>query len=105
LTNGSLQIDRSTAFLVNINVGLTFDEVNAGRTFNVRLYDLVTAAPIGDVLPISVGRNTGGSFVQISQLIDTFAANEAIVVQIGGGSDFTNTVITHAGYFVSSVGQ
>ena len=103
LAAGSLSFSAFGIYQLSIDLALIFDELNAARTYNARMYNLTAGVVLGDILPIAVGRNTAGSTLGFGLLTEVALLNQQIVLQIGGGDTFTNTTIATAGFYASKV--
>jgi hypothetical protein len=104
LANNSLSLNANSVWQANINVTLTFTEVNAGRVMGVRLFNVTQGT--GSLGTESfVGRNTAGHTLTYSLLLETTTAGDEIQIQVSGLTDtFANVTAIGAGFGVNNVG-
>ena len=88
--NGTLAIGVPGVYQLAIGMNLSFDEVNNGRQFGVRLFDVTTGSPYATTT-IYVGRNVGGSTVTITVKLQVINIGDAFRLELGGFDTFTNT--------------
>ena len=103
LVAGSLKVTEIGVYQITVSLALVFVEVNNARTYNLRVYDLTAGIPLGDTVPVAVGRNTAGSNVSATVIVQANATSNQLVIQMGGGDAFTGVHIANAGFYINRV--
>ncbi len=104
-TTDSFQVNANGIYIFYVNFSFNHDESNAGRTFDVRLFNntdsaLITSATVG------VGRNTPATNFGYSFMFEVTDTNEDkdLIIQLGNGSTISGT-FENFGIGVYSVGE
>lgn len=95
--NDGLSFDISGVFNLSGHVSLTFVEVNAGRTIELRFFNVTAGVPIGTTGAVYfVGRNQGGVSMPFNLTLDVEAAHigDLIVLQVASAVD-TFTIVNN----------
>ena len=82
----SLAIQYPGIYQMTLNMSLDHNSVNAGRSFNARLYDTTAAAPIGSAYTVGVGRDetsTAFSMAVLTEVLGPIIGHK-LVLQLGG---------------------
>jgi hypothetical protein len=105
LTTGELSVARVSSYQLTMDINLSFDEMNSGRTLQLQLYNATTNNPVAQT-DLFVGRDTGGlvEFIIIGITATIAALTSKYVLQVGGGDAFTNVVLQGARFEVAGVG-
>lgn len=93
LTNNGLIFDVEGVWNISVKVTLTFDEVNAGRTMNLRFYNATTMTPGAVDFVYFIGRNTGGVNLTVTLPVEISVAESGDLQQLQiftDGDLFTN---------------
>lgn len=82
---------------MSVNITLKFDETNAGREVQLRLYNVTEDAP-RDSTTTGIGRNSAYLTFNVTFLIEgrVDGLQDLYTVQVGNGDTFTN--VTQIGY-------
>jgi hypothetical protein len=93
--NGAMVFDAVGVWRISVGLPLEHDELNAGRTVGVRLWDVAGAQPLGSEYLYYTGRNQGGSNIEFTRLIEVGDAlvGAAIQVQLGGYSSYASVTM------------
>jgi hypothetical protein len=84
---GTFNFERSGVYTLMFNGTLSHDEVNAGRTTNVRFKN-ITADIDGPGVQIYTGRNTGGTMISIAYQLPISLPGDSYRMEIGGGDAY-----------------
>jgi len=103
LTPGTLTLDNKGVYQLMADITLTFDEAVAGRSTNIRLYDVTAGAAVGADNSIFVGRNAAGVSFSFVCLVDVVNLGHAFRLELGGGDTFANTRIEKIVFGVATV--
>ena len=95
-TTHSIQLEKAGVYLMTINLSFDHNELNAGRTFYLQLWD--GASQVGNTYQVGVGRNVEISNVSISALPDVQTTGVAMVLRIGGGDSFSQVSFNSASW-------
>ena len=99
LPNGFI-VQTTGLWQLNIKISLSFNDLNAGRSLQLRFFNATDGLPGGSTFNYWIGRNTDGVNIQLSAIfeIDTAAAtgpvqiqaDKDIRIQIRSDDTFTN---------------
>ncbi len=92
-TTDTFQINANGIYVIFIGFAFEHNEQNAGRKFNVRLFNETDSAAIGSPITVGVGRNTPATNFGYQFLTSLTDGNEDddIAVQLGGADSITGT--------------
>ncbi len=92
-TTDTFQINANGIYVIFIGFAFEHNETNAGRKFNVRLFNETDSVQIGNPIAVGVGRNTPATNFGYQFLTSLTDANEDdnIAVQLGGGDSINGT--------------
>jgi len=98
--NGTIAFTSDNIWQVNVVVSMSHDDVNRGRSMQLRVFNTITAVG-SNPLDIAIGRNTPGTNVIVSFLIEvpTAELNDPFVLQVGnvlnasGNPDTMTTIL------------
>jgi hypothetical protein len=103
LSNGSIGVPFAGTYSINFSLSLTFNPVNAGTQFGVRLFNKTTGVGSAGTT-IYVGRDAEGYTLMLSALVDAQGSSSIFVMQVGGGDTYTNAQVQGALFGVARVG-
>lgn len=106
LVGEGLHFERLGVWVVNLTLTLEYVDINAGRTFDVRLFNATEATVLRDT-PVFAGRNIAGTNYSATVLFEITEAflDDLIVVQLGNASvDFTTVTLEAASFIAWHVG-
>jgi hypothetical protein len=103
LSNGSIGVPFAGTYLLTFTLSLTFNPVNAGTQFGVRLFNkTISAASSGTTM--YVGRDAEGYTLSLSAMVDAQGSSSIYVMQVGGGDTFANAQVQEALFGLARVG-
>jgi hypothetical protein len=104
--NNGIRFDIEGIFTVGITLAIAHNEVNAGRAFRVRLYNVDTATGGSGTL-VGTGRNTSVTNFGTSILAEVPLAvvGDLFVVQVGGGDAYTTVEVESYSFDASHVSE
>jgi hypothetical protein len=91
--------------VVSLNVSFTSDN-NSGRSFNLRMFNITNNSPVSDVVHTEyVGAYAAGSSLALilGFSLPKDLIGKALQIQVGGGDNFTNFVVTKATFTVQNI--
>ena len=88
---GSFAFDSTGVYVLSLQASLSHNSDNAGRTTNIRMFDITSAVPLGTVFPIGIGRNVTDTTISLSlAFVIAFAdIGDLFRIEIGGGDTLT----------------
>lgn len=103
LSSGSIGVPFAGTYLLTFTLSLTFNPVNTGTQFGVRLFNkTTTTAPAGTTM--YVGRDAEGYTLSLSAMVDAQGSSSIFVMQVGGGDTFANAQVQEALFGLARVG-
>ena len=100
---GTLSLQNLGVYQLMIDITLTFDESNTGRSTNLRMFDVGSGLPFGVENSLFVGRNAAGLTSSFVYLFEAITVGRVFCLQIGGGDAFPNTRIEKIVFGVATV--
>lgn len=101
LTNDGLIFLTSGVWVFYIKLTLTFDELNAGRSIALRVWNATDAEPASGSISYFVGRNTAGANLDITIPIDLQSSQVGDLFQLQvltDGDTFSNVSVIEAAF-------
>jgi len=93
--NDAIALDSKGIWNVGILISLTHNESNAGRTFDIQIYNSTDAVELG-VIPVPIGRNQPGTLISLNLIVEipaTSIEGDLIQLRIGNGDTVTSVVL------------
>jgi hypothetical protein len=89
--NNTLNVENDGVYRMTISLSFTHNEVNAGREFQVRLFDVTDSVAVGNPFRGYTGRNSPGSNFNVSSLAEITDANKGhdYRVEISSADSYT----------------
>jgi hypothetical protein len=107
LIDNTLSFDSEGVYSIAISLGLTHDEINAGRLFQLRLFSVTDAVQVTEAVSVPTGRNVSATTFSIVLLIriEPVEVNDQIRLEVGNGDAYSSVVWETSDFNVWSVGR
>jgi hypothetical protein len=92
--NDGIKFNKAGVWSTNVIISLSHNEDNAGRTFEIQLYNATDSVEIG-AISVPVARNQPGTFISTTFMseISASAKDDLLQIRIGNGDTFTSVVL------------
>ncbi len=92
-TTDSFQVNANGIYMFYFGFSFQHDELNAGRTFDVRLFNNTDSVAVGAPITVGVGRNTPATNFSYQFMFETTQdiEDDDLIVQLGNGDSITGT--------------
>ena len=106
LATDSLAFRSEGLYLVSVTLSFEHNDLNAGRTTQLRFWNIDDSVQLGNVVVIGTGRNAAATNYSASLLfqVDQANVNDKVRLEIGNGSVYTSVSWTQAIWLAWSVG-
>lgn len=105
--NHSFSMDVQGVYLIAVTGGFDHNEMNQGRTTNIRFFNQNTLQPIGPPILVGTGRNASVTSIAIAAFLEIGESekNQSIQLQIGGGDDYSLVEFNYIELAIFNVGE
>lgn len=106
IPNNAMRLDAYGAWAMNLSLSFEHNSVNSGRMVRARLRDIDTPQNLG-TWEFGTGRNAEITTMNITGLVPVAeaGAGKRVIMQIGGGDDYSAVNLTNANLSVNHVGE
>jgi len=93
--NGTLALNQAGLWTINIVISMTHNELNQGRSIEARILNQTTGIG-GNGVVAAIGRNTPGTNIFLSFMVDVTSVGDDFILQIGNGSTVSAIIYNSA---------
>lgn len=107
-TTNTIGFHADGVYALSISINVLHNSLNAGRSFDLRFWNVTEGARIGNIIVVTTGRQADGSHMSFTTLIEIGEAqkNHPIRLEVGNTSDTYTAVLWDVAEMVAwSVGE
>lgn len=106
LANDTFSVDNSGVYMVNISAVFEHNELNAGRTTYIRLFNETSSTGRSGIL-VATALNVGGTLINISNIveIEADAVGDIFSIEIGNGDTYSSVIWNMLNLNINNIGR